>query len=70
MPQHKTVKIADIDVANDNPLVLFAGINVLESAQLADEVAAHLISVSCELGLRFVFKASFDKAQRLVVSNA
>lgn len=64
-----TIKIADISVANDKPLVLFAGLNVLESAQLNDEVAANLVVTTQKLGLPFVFKASFDKANRSSVHS-
>ncbi len=58
------IKVADISIANHQPLVLFAGLNVLESADLANEVVEHLVSVTKTLGLSYVFKASFDKANR------
>lgn len=64
MNKVNTVRIANLSVANNQPLVLFAGLNVLESAGLANEVAEHLVSVTRKLGLPYVFKASFDKANR------
>lgn len=53
-----------IHVANDAPFVLFAGMNVLESAELAMEVAAAYVDITNKLGIPYVFKASFDKANR------
>jgi len=49
---------------NRGPLVLLAGMNVLESETLAHEVAAELAAVTSRLGIPWVFKASFDKANR------
>jgi len=48
----------------DQPLVLVAGLNVLESLSLAQEVAAACKQVCDSLGIAYVFKASFDKANR------
>ena len=53
-----------IRVANDAPFVLFGGLNVLESRDLAFEVAEHFIAVTKKLDIPYVFKASFDKANR------
>lgn len=60
----QTIEISGIPLANDQALMLFGGMNVLESAQLADEVAAHYVEVCAKLGMPYVFKASFDKANR------
>ena len=49
---------------NDLPFVLIGGMNVLESSDLAHEVAAHYVEVCGRLGIPYVFKASFDKANR------
>ncbi|MFN3165036.1 MAG: 3-deoxy-8-phosphooctulonate synthase, partial [Pseudohongiellaceae bacterium] len=56
----KQISIANIAVANDRPFVLFGGINVLESRDLAMETAAHFQQVCQSLGIPLVFKASFD----------
>ncbi len=63
MPE-KIVTVGDIDVANDMPFVLFGGMNVLESESLALEIAAEYRKVCAQLGIPYVFKASFDKANR------
>jgi 2-dehydro-3-deoxyphosphooctonate aldolase (KDO 8-P synthase) len=53
-----------IALANDAPFVLFGGINVLESRELALRSCEHYVKVTGELGIPYVFKASFDKANR------
>ena len=53
-----------IPLANDRPFVLFGGINVLESRDLALRACEHYVEVTAELGIPYVFKASFDKANR------
>ena len=62
--EFKTVTIGDIQIANDRPFVLFGGMNVLESRDLALQVAESYKKVTDELGIPYVFKASFDKANR------
>jgi len=53
-----------IDVANDLPFVLFGGMNVLENRDMAFDIAGTFKEVTTELGIPYVFKASFDKANR------
>lgn len=54
----------NIRFGNHLPFVLIGGMNVLESAALAQEVAAHYVDVCQRLNIPYVFKASFDKANR------
>lgn len=58
------IDIADLTIANDRPFTLFGGMNVLESRDLALEVAHAYHDVTQRLGIPYVFKASFDKANR------
>lgn len=58
------VNIGDIQVANELPFVLFGGMNVLESRDLAMRICEHYVTVTEKLGIPYVFKASFDKANR------
>lgn len=58
-----------ISISNTAPFVLFGGMNVLESAELAMEVCEAYVEVTQKLGIPFVFKASFDKANRSSVSS-
>ena len=62
--QHRAVEVAGLTFANDQPMVLIGGINVLESAELAMESAAEFVRVCKTLSLPYIFKASFDKANR------
>jgi len=62
--ENKVVKIGDISVANNLPFVLFGGINVLESEELALTACEKYVEVTEKLGIPFVFKASWDKANR------
>ena len=65
----KTILLQDMAIANNRPFVLFAGLNVLESRDLAMQVAEHHVSVTQKLGIPYVFKASFDKANRSSVHS-
>ena len=58
-----------IRCANDLPFVLFGGMNVLESRDLALQVCEHYVQVARRLGIPYVFKASFDKANRSSVRS-
>jgi 2-dehydro-3-deoxyphosphooctonate aldolase (KDO 8-P synthase) len=69
MNEQKTIDVAGVPVANDRPFVLFGGMNVLESRELALEVAAAYKEVTDKLGIPFVFKASFDKANRSSITS-
>ncbi|MDL5042032.1 3-deoxy-8-phosphooctulonate synthase [Heyndrickxia coagulans] len=61
----KTVKLNDrISFGQSAPFVLIAGPCVIESEALAMETAASLQTIADRLGIPFVFKASFDKANR------
>ena len=53
-----------IAFANHRPLVLIGGMNVIEDRTVLHEVAAHFVEVTGKLGMPYVFKASFDKANR------
>jgi len=65
----KIVRVADIDIANDRPFVLFGGMNVLESRDLAMRVCEEYVEVTSKLGIPYVFKASFDKANRSSINS-
>ncbi|KOY60779.1 2-dehydro-3-deoxyphosphooctonate aldolase [Photorhabdus heterorhabditis] len=67
--QQKVVNIGDIKVANDLPFVLFGGMNVLESRDLAMSICEHYVTVTQKLGIPYVFKASFDKANRSSINS-
>jgi|TARA_B110000879_G_scaffold44258_1_gene62581 2-dehydro-3-deoxyphosphooctonate aldolase (KDO 8-P synthase) len=58
------IKVADINVSNDAPMALFGGMNVLESRDMAMQIAEAYVTVTEKLGIPYIFKASFDKANR------
>lgn len=55
---------SSICLNNQQPFVLLGGMNVLESRDLALKVAEHYVRVTQKLGIPYVFKASYDKANR------
>lgn len=61
---NKQVAIGKLRVGNDLPFVLFGGMNVLESREMALQVAQAYVKATDKLGIPYVFKASFDKANR------
>ena len=65
----KQVKVKDLTVDNNAPFVLFGGMNVLESRDLAMQIAEKYKEVTNKLGIPYVFKASFDKANRSSVNS-
>src|SRR5690606_30751059 len=60
----KTLTLGDLRIGNDQPMLLVGGMNVLESRELALEVAQAFQETCAKLGIPYVFKASFDKANR------
>ena len=64
-----TIEINEIKVSNELPFVLFGGMNVLESRDLAMKIAETYVEVTQKLGIPYVFKASFDKANRSSVHS-
>lgn len=60
---------ADITVGNSLPFVLFGGMNVLESRDLALQTAEAYVEVCRKLDIPYVFKASFDKANRSSINS-
>ena len=58
-----------ITFGNDRPFVLIGGMNVIEGEDIVMGVAAKFVEVTSELGIPYVFKASFDKANRSSISS-
>ncbi|TEW46743.1 3-deoxy-8-phosphooctulonate synthase [Psychromonas algicola] len=65
----KIIKVGNIDVANDLPFVLFGGMNVLESRDLALKMVETYVEATTKLNIPYVFKASFDKANRSSINS-
>ncbi len=65
----KVIKVGDIAIGNELPFVLFGGMNVLESRDMAMQIAETYVEVTNKLNIPYVFKASFDKANRSSVHS-
>src|SRR5688572_6520561 len=69
-PSHRTsdlalpMKLCGFDIGPDRPFFLIAGPCVVESEQLQLDVAGKLKEITTKLGINFIFKSSFDKANR------
>ena len=66
---HRQVDIAGLHVGNDQPLTLIAGPCQLESADHAQMIAGTMQAACAAHGLQFIFKGSFDKANRTSLSG-
>ena len=64
-----TLKKWNLQLGQGKPLFVIAGLNVLENLELALTVGRHLKDVTGRLGLPYVFKASFDKANRSSIKS-
>ncbi len=65
----KTVKIGSIEVANNKPFVLFGGLNVLEDLDSTRRAVEVYKKITDKYKIPYVFKASFDKANRSSVKS-
>jgi 2-dehydro-3-deoxyphosphooctonate aldolase (KDO 8-P synthase) len=65
----KKVSIGKIKMGGGEPLVLIAGPCVIESEKLTRKVAATLKDITAKLGIPFIFKSSYDKANRTSVRS-
>ncbi len=63
------MKLASYEVGNDQPFFLLSGPCVIESEQLALDTAGYLKEVTDKLGIPFIYKSSFDKANRSSISS-
>ncbi len=66
----KTVVVdGGVSFSNDDPFVLIGGMNVIESEDLAYRIAERFVEATAALGIPYVFKASFDKANRSSINS-
>ena len=63
------MKLCGFEVGLDRPFFLIAGPCVVESEQLQIDTAATLKEITGELGINFIFKSSFDKANRTSINS-
>jgi 2-dehydro-3-deoxyphosphooctonate aldolase (KDO 8-P synthase) len=65
----KTVKIGNIEIGGNNPLVLIAGPCVIESENQVRKTAKGLREITEEIEIPFIFKSSYDKANRTSIKS-
>ena len=65
----KTVKIKDIEISNKKPFILIAGPCQLETREHAMMMSSELKKLTDELGIPFIYKTSFDKANRTSIDG-
>lgn len=63
------MQLCDFEVGPGRPLFLIAGPDTLESQDLAVQVAGHLAEITDRLGIPYIFKGSYDKANRTSISS-
>lgn len=64
MENQKTIKIGNFEIGNKLPLAIIAGPCQIESRQHAVDIAGAMVEMTKELGINYIFKASYDKANR------
>jgi len=63
------MKLADFEVGIDKPIFLIAGPCVIESREMAIETAGRLQEIAARVGVPFIYKSSFDKANRSSIGS-
>ena len=64
-----TINLGDTKIGNNQPIILIGGLNVIENINLTFKTAKHIKNVCEKLNINFVFKASYDKANRSSVNS-
>lgn len=69
MTPPKEVKVGRVKFGNKSPIVIIAGPCVIESKALIQEVAGRIKEITTKLNIQFIFKSSFDKANRTSIHS-
>ena len=67
--KRKIVRVNNINIGNHLPLVLICGLNVIENREITFQTASYIKTICSKLDIPFIFKASFDKANRSSISS-
>ncbi len=67
--EQRTVKIGNFEIGNKLPIALLAGPCQIESRQHAIDMCGAMVEITKELGINYIFKASFDKANRTSING-
>lgn len=68
--EQKIVKVGQVELGNQKPLALIAGPCQIESREHAVFIAGKMVEITQKLGIPYIFKASFDKANRSSINSA
>ena len=69
MVEHRQVKVGNFTISNKEPLTVIAGPCAIESLEHSLFMAEHLVNITKRLGINFIYKSSFDKANRSSIKN-
>ncbi len=67
--EQRIIKIGNFEISNKLPFALLAGPCQIESRQHAIDMAGWMVEITKELGINYIFKASFDKANRTSINS-
>lgn len=65
----REITVGNVTIGGNNPIALIAGPCVIESREICFEIAERVRAVCDELGIGYIFKASFDKANRMSIDS-
>ena len=68
--EQKIVKVGNVEISNNLPFALVCGPCQIESKQHSIDICGQMIEITKELNIPYIFKASFDKANRSSISGA
>ncbi len=68
--EQKVIKVGKVEIGNKLPLAIIAGPCQIESRQHAIFIAGKMVEIAEKLGVPYIFKASFDKANRTSINSA
>jgi 2-dehydro-3-deoxyphosphooctonate aldolase (KDO 8-P synthase) len=67
---NKSIKINNLDMSNEKPFILISGPCVIESKNHAFDMASEIKEICKELNIKFIYKSSFDKANRSSITSS
>lgn len=68
--EQKTIEVGNFEIGNKQPLAIIAGPCQIESREHAVMIAGKMVEITQKLGINYIFKASFDKANRTSINGA
>lgn len=64
------LKLRNFEISNEGNMTLMGGMNVLESRDLAMQIAEEFAKASQSMNINYIFKASYDKANRSSINSS